>query len=655
MRRFAIYAAVVAMLGACSGGGGNNDGGSGTQSPGAQSAQTVTTDVGSAKVTAIFLPGVIRIQPSSATRLSDTNLLIVSMPDGFSVGTVFTWADRAYVVTAMAEAGGNGTTVSVRPARFDEVLSDLTVKGDLSLADMDADSLTWDDGSDVLQSQPTSTGAPEVLTPKAALPNTQINCEMKKDSQAGTVTSEISCAISRTFQGTVALTGKVGLRDLKYSNLDFRYRQNIKQQDSIKGTLFFQGGAKVLTGNNGSTELKYEPALVRVKVAVPDTLGFLHVDLPVVGKIDLPLMKLEVSASLDLPFTNDTIGLAGTLNTPIASVNTAGTFKYEIPDGFLGVQAGIELNLSKEPIRPVEFAFGGNDANEADNQLLSVGAYYKYGVGGLLSVEGGQNVSGICFKYSLRGQAGASFGASVLSGGFSTRIEGVQQRAFANPALDGQSGTACEASQTYYKATYRQTECNAPDALGTDGPSFACSLGGYGFDNWGVGGFYFTADAVQPNFIHEWGINSNVSVWRINYSIPPITKDTTSFSISGPRSGYTAPYVDGVVTATFTVTSRDLDGMPSGGTYEMSFPYVYPLYGSSPPQFGVRQGSVKGTWGAVPVNGAFPVPKPVGILGCLYASVVPATYVVNHVYLSAGSLGGTDSPFDQNAPNQCSF
>jgi len=129
MRQLILLAVTGFALAAC--GGGGNDGT--TPPPGGTTTDphTISNDVGNAKVTTTLLPGVGQFPASSRiARLSDTNLLIPSPSSGFAVGTVFIWEDMAYVVTAMAVAGPGGNPVTVRPARFDETSTDLTVQGD---------------------------------------------------------------------------------------------------------------------------------------------------------------------------------------------------------------------------------------------------------------------------------------------------------------------------------------------------------------------------------------------------------------------------------------------------------------------------------------------------------------------------------------------
>lgn len=509
-------------IAACGGGG---DGGS----PKAIEPLVQIANVGDARIEKTILPGVIQFSAGDITQIDDTTLKIISPPNGFKNGSVFTWQDHAYVASAVNQSDG-ATVITVRQAEFAEVLSDIAIHGTLSMADIDPNSLTWEESPDLAASTPASVQSTQAAVSPKLLATTstssKASCKVAGEADSA-VKDDISCTFARTFQDAIAYTGTIGLKKMKFNSMNLHYKENTFSLGSISGSLYAETGVEVVNEKNEAQEIKLDIPLVRVHVAVPQTLGFVRAEIPMGINFGLPQFKLRASASVEIPLDSPS-SLTATIHTPVATTNTDLVVKYEASDAFAGPKVGIELVVGVPPLQSVQWL---SDAKEnSEGRLLALGAFYKFGYGGLLSMDA--SAEGYCFKYDLQAQSGYAFEASGQLGSLSTKAkwETIQNRLSAKGKIEGENGTSCQPTGMSWHATFHIDSC---DAIRVFGSGYACNAhGGWGFGSWTDGAFWLTdGNATTNNMLYAWQINDGTFTGYELKSVPFNTTTSNSFDI----------------------------------------------------------------------------------------------------------------------------
>lgn len=467
--------------------------------------QVVITTLGSARVEKTIQPGVFQFADNAElTKLDDTSFKVANLPGGFQTGSVFTWRDRAFVATALSSANG-ASIISFRLAEFSEVLSDLKIQGDLSAADLDQSSLNWDESAELSNSSPPA-AQPEPSSQStrllaAAPPNFAAKCEIKQETGGG-LRDNVSCTVDRVFEDRIAYTGTLGVKKLRFNNVNFSVKENKIAVGTRSGTFYADSGVKIVGKTNQEQELKLDIPLVRVNAGIPQTLGFVHVEIPLGIDVAMPFFKFQVSASFEMPLDNPAAWKVA-VHTPVATTATDLTFKYEVSDAFVGAKAGVELVVGLPPLKTVQWL--AEAKADPKSRLLAAGAFYKAGYGGLLGLDA--KPDGYCFQYGLLPQSGYLFEVSAALGDFSVKAKwkSVPTQPFEVGKIEGHTGSSCDADNSAWHATFKVQTCDASLVFGSGYP---CNPhGGWGFGSW-TNGFFWRPRAQAP----IWSTNGRLTM-----------------------------------------------------------------------------------------------------------------------------------------------
>lgn len=376
------------------GGGGNGSGGS------SSSQQVITSRAGDATVTATLKQGVIQLPNDALTALDDSTLIAATPLAAVTTGTVITWRDRPYVITAIS-AGNGGAKYIVRLAQFSEALSDLKVEGDIDISAIDTSrmSVLVSDGS----TQPSSASDKSTLK-TLTVPFKSGPCSAEIGSKPTREASSASCTLSVDY-ADFRFALNVGVRNAVFTGVNLSAATSTLSVSGVSTTPFVRATASLLTDKKQSVNIaKSDIPIVYVQLPIAYTLGFLRMDIPVRLDVSLPLFKFQVGSEVSFPYSNGKWSMNASIDTPVATMATDTLFKYDATGRIYGI-VGTELVLGMLPVfKPSFYSFEGN----SPDRLLSLGFFFKGGWDGNLSIEVQDLKSKPCFKWSLQAKGGVA-------------------------------------------------------------------------------------------------------------------------------------------------------------------------------------------------------------------------------------------------------
>jgi len=370
--------------------------------------------VGDATISKTLQPGVIELAEGEAQLLEATTLQISPSKASLTAGQVITWKDRAYVVTAVSPGAGGAAQATVRDASYSEVMSDLTVNGDLDMSNIDTSRIQVAVDSGVTTASFVDTGSSPLIRTLATTFKGR-TCEGSIGERAKGETSEIKCAvIKRDETGQFEVRVDVGVRDLFLGGVNVRPFAQDVSVDNFSVTPFLRVSASVLTESKETRTIEKSFPIISISFPIVATYGFVSVSVPVSIEVGLPLFKFTVSGEGSIKYLNGSSTPQGSVDTPVAMLSTANVFKYDAKGQVYGV-IGTELVATRLPrVRPLTDIF----KEALPDRLATTGVYFKQGFDGGLSVNVEEINSAPCFTWSLQGKAGATgktkVGASAL-------------------------------------------------------------------------------------------------------------------------------------------------------------------------------------------------------------------------------------------------
>ena len=394
-----------------------------------------------------FQPGVIQLASGKASAVNDTELTVESQDTPIQVGSVITWNDRAYVVESVTKDPGGSTQVSTRPAEFSEVFADLQVNGDLQSQDFDfiRMSATAGDASVLLGSAANS--SLQKLTTFNSNPCTAVI----GDANLGE-SSTVSCSV-KWSDPPFSYDITSGVRDVLMKNVNVGFLRGKISVGEMKMTPFSRVDLNVLGSNNKPKNSSKTLPIVYVQIPVKETAGFLRLDIPLRLEIDLPLFKFKIGAEVAFPFTSvNDWSMKSSIDTPVATIGGEALFKYEAKAHLYAV-SGAELVLAKSlALAPNVNWFKEN----SPDRLLSVGAFFKGGWNGDLSVNVASLKSKPCFKWNIQGMGGAT--TDVMRENERVNLlDQMPMLTFGAP-VSGSSG--CGETGQFWAGSYQLTTCS---------------------------------------------------------------------------------------------------------------------------------------------------------------------------------------------------
>lgn len=426
--RFAIVLLALFMT-ACHGGG---DGG------GDEPSRVTTTTVGNATVTKEFKPNVVIFSDAaSISEVTPGTFKISGPPQGFGVNSVFTWKDRPYVVKSVVAVTGDTMTVSTRDAEISEVLSRLTVSGDLTLDDADLARLAIVDESstDIV---PQVSGRETVPVARKTVKVGPCTGTTNDSSQNGSTT--IVCTLlNRTVQsGLFVINGSVGIKDIRFSGISLSL-SGVETVSNVQATPYVELSGQVTTSNARPGEVKGNLEVARMRVPIEATLGFVSIGVPVFLSYGVPLYNLGIRVTGAFPYVNGAFSFVGTLQTPTASVSTTGAVTSQINDAFLGIKSGVELSLTRYPTPVMSLLSGAVGWPLTDDRILSTGIYGTLGTYGSLSFQLTPPSTTACFKWKLGPRVDALVETSLLGDPISA-LSTTPLTLYPNSGISGETG-----------------------------------------------------------------------------------------------------------------------------------------------------------------------------------------------------------------------
>jgi hypothetical protein len=406
---------LVLVLAGCGGKGGDDEGPAPTGGSDPPTPVVTSVRVGDATISKTLQPGVVELAEGEAQSSGVTTLQVTPSRASLAAGNVITWKDRAYVVTGVAPVTGGGAQLTVRDASYSEVLSDLTVSGDLDMSNIDTGQIQVAVDSGVSTASFIDTRSPPPIRTLATTFKGQ-TCEGSIGERVKGETSEIKCAVfKRDETGAFEIRVDVGVRDLFARGVNVRPFAGEVSIDNFSVTPFLRVSASVLDDSKETKNIEKKFPIISISLPLTATYGLVSVSLPVSMEVVLPLFKFTVNGEGSIKYLNGSWTPEGSVDTPVASINTANVFKYDARGQVYGV-IGAELVASRFPrVRPLVDTF----KETLPDRLAETGVYFKQGFEGGLSVNVEEINSAPCFSWSLQAKAGATaktkFGSTTLA------------------------------------------------------------------------------------------------------------------------------------------------------------------------------------------------------------------------------------------------
>lgn len=522
---------------------------------------TVKT-AGGATLERTFAPGVISFSDDSQITAENAQTLNLREGSGLlTQGSVFTWKNHAYVASSVTTRTDGTQTISVRDAQFNEVLNNLSVKGDISLMDIDPAKSSFALADDSSQASPKGV----VISEKAF---TLGPC----NGRFGSEEPEQLLTCKQTFKfAQIALNVVAGIRSLKLSgvSLDVKKKEYITNNYSF--VPFGSVDASVLGEDGATSKIEGDLAIGRAQLVLQNTFNFIQIQAPLAISYKLPLFRMGLGVEVSLLAQDGNLKLQDYLfKTPISTLGSDKLFAAGIADAFVGLKTGFEVVAVSVPTPVIPpLAFGPRD--EAD-RLGAVGAFVKMGGQGLLSAEVKNINSKPCLRYSLKPAVGISVAApaAFLNGGIT--------KALNSPILEGQSG--CDENPGFWTGTAVIKQCSE---------NGACNFLTYNLNKPEVAVLNFQTAASNLNIRldQEFGCIGATS------GISPSAGSSFSYTLSSAAPFSNQP----ASTTNFTITNVTETSM--SGTLSVSFDKK--LYN------GLNgTGTASGTWQAVKRGATFP-------------------------------------------------
>lgn len=345
------------------------------------------------------------IESSNISKVSDTEFRLKTLPSNFSIGSVFTFQDAAWKVNQISVQPNGEQVVLVRPADFDEVLSDLKVDGTFTMSNIDISRMMTVSDSDVTALESTDVTFPRLDTKAHSTTKALINILPPKDSGIScTLTNDaketyngFKCGFKRRLDKndlvdlSIDFKGDLAFKDVKVSILSSIVNQDkgFEFTPSLSFGLDF-GSNK----NSGSApaQFRFPFGLFKVIFPIQATLGFNRIEFPVAADIKGPGLSFGVSLTGDFPYKNGWVTPIGKLKILNGATDTTPTATLSAPDNFFGIKAGVSLVQTFRPIFKPDITF----LFDTDKSVIaSEGIFGKLGAKGDLSLT----ISPACFKW----------------------------------------------------------------------------------------------------------------------------------------------------------------------------------------------------------------------------------------------------------------
>ncbi|HEX7907796.1 MAG TPA: Ig-like domain-containing protein [Paraburkholderia sp.] len=402
-----IIAIIVGALSSC-GGGGDIGGGGG--------ATVVTTTVGNATIQKTFQPNVTQFPDSAAISvLSPGVLQVASPPPGFGANSIFTWMDHPYVVTSVTPVSGSSAiVVATRDAAINEVLSQLTVTGDISINDADLTRMIVVTTDTQPAATPTA-AATNAVQHATVTENTEGPCKIERGDPAQGGGTTASCTgtwpIPDVNGFVVTLTG--GVKDLLFSGVRYNLKTGEQTIANTTFTAYINFAAQISAEPNKPGEFKTDWPKAQIKAPLPGALAFLSVSFTLAGSYSLPLYNVGVGVNWDFPYANGAFSYGGfALQTFSQQAATTPAYTNKTDDAFAGVKAGAELALTSLPL-PLASVFGVSaDTPLFNGRILAAGVFDIIGPYGSLNLT--VTPPNACFRWDMAPRAQALVETTIL-------------------------------------------------------------------------------------------------------------------------------------------------------------------------------------------------------------------------------------------------
>jgi hypothetical protein len=429
------------LLNSCGGGGNGGGGGSGSGQQGQTSSSapssataistaptvdtvtpangmTVTVTDSGLVIEKIFKPSVyLFADNSNVTQTSDTQFEFGSLPPSFAAGSVFTFWDEPWVATAVTRNPNGTATATVRPANYDEVLSDLKIQGTVTLEHLDSGRLVVMKDPAVQTADAGITTTPQLASAGPRIDSLatrllanrffQVSSNCKFSFTPIGKPNGLSCSFNRPTQADfISLHGSLGITDVKLNLNVFGTQNHADTATEFKAT----SGAgfdisSSAPGGNVVTLTKTIP-LLRAVSPILYTLGFARLDVPIAGEFSLPALTLSVGFDGTLPYKNGFQVPTGKFNFLSANVDTQlQGVGFSFSNLFAGIKTGIVFVQTSLPLWRPTIIFGEDDSNI----IASEGVTSKLGAQFTLTGK----LNPLCLEYKGNYAVGVSAVANI--------------------------------------------------------------------------------------------------------------------------------------------------------------------------------------------------------------------------------------------------